>query len=336
MFRRDFMGAVAAVGAGTLVPIQLRAQSAAAVTWVSPSVITPLQTYVLIAIENGYFAEAGLDLSANPSPGTANVITQLAAGHAEFGQAAAIVTVPAIVEQGAEILTVGQPIYRSVFEIASTPDNPITHPRDMVGKTIGVMSIGGSTDRLLDAMMIAEGLDPSSVERVVTGLSAGAYTHLQSGQVAGFWSFYPIRVALDTMGIELHYLNSDDYARLPADSVIASRALTETDDGRELVKAYLTGVKRGLDFLLDPANVEASIDILGKYNPTEAEDRTATAEKFAIVRQLAQPPEGVTSLYCDIQAWEAGIDLMAEMGVISQPVPVSDVATNAFLEEAGL
>lgn len=336
MFRRDFMVALSAASASTMIPIQLRAQSAAAVTWVSPSVITPLQTYVLIAIEKGYFTEAGLDLSANPSPGTANVITQLAAGQAEFGQSAAIVTVPAIVEQGAEILTIGQPIYRSVFEIASLPDAPITHPRDMVGKTIGVMSIGGSTDRLIDAMMISEGLDPSSVERVVTGLSAGAFTHLNSGQVAGFWSFYPIRVALDAMGVTLHYLNSDDYARLPADSVICSHRLTESDDGRSLIKAYLTGVKRGLEFLLDPANVEESIDILGMYNPTEAEDRVATADKFAIVRDLAQPPEGVTSLYCDIAGWEAGISLMHEMGVISRAVPVSDVATNAFLEEAGI
>jgi NitT/TauT family transport system substrate-binding protein len=334
MFRRDLMRSLAAAGAGAMIPVELRAQSARAVTWVGPSVLTPLQTYVLIAIDKGFFTAAGLNLSATPSPGTANVLTQLSAGQGQFGQSAAIVTVPAIVEQGAGIMTIAQPIYRSVFEIASSPSNPIRHPRDMVGKTIGVMSIGGSTDRLIDAMLIREGLDPRSVERVVTGQAAGAFTFLQRGRVAGFWSFYPIRVALDSMGVNLHYLNSDDFAPLPADSVICSRRLTDSEEGRVLIRAYLTGVKRGLDFLLDPANTDECIRILGRYNPTEAEDRAAAAAKFRLVRQLAQPPAGVTSLYCHLESWESGIALMRQMGMISRTVPVSEVATNRFLQEA--
>jgi NitT/TauT family transport system substrate-binding protein len=334
MFRRDLIMSLAAAGAGAMVPIELRAQSARAATWVGPSVLTPLQTYVLIAIEKGFFTTAGLTLSATPSPGTANVLTQLSAGHAQFGQSAAIVTVPAIVEQGAEILTIAQPIYRSVFEIASSPSSPIRHPRDMVGRTIGVMSIGGSTDRLIDAMMIREGLDPRSVERVVTGQAAGAFTFLQRGRVAGFWSFYPMRVALDSMGVNLNYLNSDDFAPMPADSVICSRRLTTSEDGRALIRAYLTGVKQGLDFLLDPANVQECIRILGRYNPTEAEDRVAAAAKFEQVRQLARPPAGVRSLYCHLESWESGIALMRQMNMISRTVPLSDVVTNRFLEEA--
>lgn len=336
MHRRTFMiGTGAAIG-GAGFGLTLRAQGASAATWIGPSSITPLQSYVLIAIENGYFADEGIALTVNASPGTANAIIQMTAGQAQFGQAASVTSVPAIVNEGAEVITIAQPIYKSVFELASSPDAPIRSPQDLVGKTVGLMSVGGSTDSLLDAMMISAGLDPASVNKVVTGFSSSAMAFLQRGEVDAFWSYYPVRVALDMMGIDLFYLNSDEFAPFPPDSIMCSSALLGDEAGRDLVQKYLRGCARAHAFMMDPANVERCIDVLGMYNPLEAEDREAGARKFAMVRDLAELPEGVAPMHCNIPAWEAGMALMKQMEIIADVVPAERVVTNAMLEAAGL
>ena len=100
MDRRNFVIGTAAVAGSMGFSVKLHAQDMIAASWIGPSNITPLQTYVLIAIEKGYLAEEGVNLTVTASPGTANAITQLAAGQAQFGQGASVTSVPAIVTAG--------------------------------------------------------------------------------------------------------------------------------------------------------------------------------------------------------------------------------------------
>jgi len=289
--------------------------------WMSPSSITPLQCYAVIAKEKGFFEAEGLDITIQPSPGTASAVTQVAAGQAMFSQSAAITTVPAIANQGAEIITVGQVIYKSVFEIASKSDKPITHPRDWQGKTIGVMSVGGSTDLLLDAMTVAAGLDPKNVKKVVTGISAGSFAFLDRGQVDGFWAFYPVRIALETQGIKLHYLNSDEFAPIPPDNIIVSKTALSSEADRKAVVSYLKACAKAMHFLLDAANYDEITNYLGKYNAVEAQDRVAAKQKFAFVGELAKRPANVPFMHCDDEAWAKGVDLMKKIAMIKADAP---------------
>lgn len=313
-------GAALSFGGDCLVE-RAAAQAARREKWMSPSSITPLQCYVVIAKEKGWFEAEGLDITIQPTPGTASAVTQVAAGQAMFSQSAAITTVPAIANQGAGIVTIGQVIYRSVFELASPSGKPMTHPRDWQGKTIGVMSIGGSTDLLLDAMTVAAGLDPKNVKKVVTGLSAGAYAFLDRGQVDGFWAFYPVRIALETQGVKLSYLNSDDFAPIPPDNIIVSRAALSSEADRRAVVGYLRACARAMRHLLDPANHDEVTTMLGKYNPVEAQDRAAARQKFAFVAQLAERPAGVPFMHCDDEAWRKGVDLMKAIGLVKADAP---------------
>jgi NitT/TauT family transport system substrate-binding protein len=302
--------------------------------WVSPSSITPLQCYVAVAKEKGYFEAEGLDIGIQATPGTATAITQLAAGQALFAQGAAITTVPAIANRGAEIITVGQVIYRSVFELTSPADKPIRPGDSLAGKTIGLMSVGGSTDQLLDAMAAASNTDPKSIKRVVTGLSAGAYAFLQRGQVDAFFSYYPVRIALDAQGVPLHYLNTDDVAPIPPDSIIVAKSALSSEADRAAVVSYLRGCAKGMRFLLDPANLGEAISILAKYNPVEAQDKALARKKFEFVATLARRPEGVPFMHCDDKAWTSGVQIMESIGMIKPAArPLSDYYTNELVRK---
>ena len=302
--------------------------------WVSPSSVTPLQCYVVVAKEKGFFEAEGLDITIQATPGTATAVSQLASGGALFAQGAAISTVPAIANQGAGIITVGQVIYRSVFELASPADKPIKAGDDLSGKTIGLMSVGGSTDHLLNAMAAAGKTDPKAIKRVVTGLSAGAYAYLQRGQVDGFFSYYPMRIALEAQGVPLHYTNTDEFAPMPPDSIIVSSSALASEADRKAVVGYLRACSKGMQFLLDPANYDAAASLLAKYNPVEAQDRALARKKFAAIAALAQRPAGVPFMHCDPKSWESGVALMEKIGLIKPDAkPMSAYYTNELVKQ---
>ena len=313
---------------------QAYAQAARKEKWVSPSSITPLQCYVVVAKEKGFFEAEGLDITIQATPGTATAVTQLASGGALFAQGAAITTVPAIANQGAGIITVGQVIYRSVFELASPANKPLKSGDDLTGKTIGLMSVGGSTDHLLNAMAAAGKTDPKAIKRVVTGLSAGAYAFLQRGQVVGFFSYYPMRIALEAQGAPLHYTNTDDFAPIPPDSIIVSSTALASEADRKAVVAYLRACGKGMQFLLDSANYDAAVSMLAKYNPVEATDRALARKKFEAIAALAQRPAGVPFMHCDPKAWDSGVALMEKIGLIKPNAkPMSAYYTNDLAKQ---
>ncbi len=303
-------------------------------TWVSPSNITPLQCYVAVAKEKGFFEAEGLDITIHATSGTASAVIQAAAGSAKFSQGAAITTVPAIANRNAEIITVGQVIYRSVFELASPADKPLRAGADLSGKTIGLMSVGGSTDYLLNAMAAARGGNPKDIKRVVTGLSSGAYAFLQRGQVDGFFSYYPMRIAFEAQGIPLHYVNTDEVAPVPPDSIVVSRTVLTNEADRAAVVSYLRACSKGMRFLLDAQNYDAATAILAKYNPVEAQDRALARKKFEAVASLARRPEGVKFMHCDDNAWRKGVELMEKIGLIKPNAkPLSDYYTNELVQK---
>jgi NitT/TauT family transport system substrate-binding protein len=303
--------------------------------WVAPSRVTLLQSYIYMAIEKGFFREEGLDIELQPSSGTATSLTQVAAGASMFGQAAAVTTCPPIADENATVITIGQLAYKGFFELASLPNKPLKHPRDWQGKTIGVMSVGGTTDRLLDAMSVMTGLDPKNVKKVVTGLGPSGVAFLQRGEVDGFWVFYESRVALEMQGVQLEYLSGDSFAQLPGDSMIVSSAAAQNPANEKTIVGFLRGARRGVTYALDPRNEAETIKLLEKYNPVEGREVEKGKRVLALVRHYLAPPAGVALPLCDEKQWNEGIDLMEKIGLIKNSgLPRERYFTNRFARQA--
>ena len=179
MRRRGFIGTtgLATISfAGAHVPLGILSAGAQARApgdehvWMAPSRVTLFQSFMTVAEAKGWFREEGVNVKVQPGTGTAAAVQQVATGGTAFGMAAPVATCGPIADQDAPIVTIGQVAYRGFFEIASRADRPLRHPSDFQGKTIGILSVGGTTDLQLDAMSIAVGLDPTKVRKVVTGI----------------------------------------------------------------------------------------------------------------------------------------------------------------------
>ncbi len=297
--------------------------------------ITPFQhliSYadVYVAASQGYFADEGLSIEAVGGNGTATSVTQVTADQGQIGKAASVITCPLIADEGADIITIAQGDQRSQYSVASAPGSPLAHPSEWQGKTIGVISKGGTTELLLDAMSVAEGLDPTKVSKVVTGGDLSSLEFLRNGEVDGFITFLGSESVFRQMNEELHYLNTDDFAPMPGDAYFVKRAvLQERED--ELV-GFLRACRKAFEFMADPANTDAVLDAVGEFNEVEVDDRELAEIKLRAQVELCTPDSG-RFLDIDPAAWESAVDLMRTAQIIrDQGVSLDDLVTTAVLD----
>lgn len=297
--------------------------------------VTPFQHIVshadvYVAVQEGYFEEVGLFITPVGGTGTASSVSQVTANQGVFGKAAAIITGPLIADQGAEIITVGQKDQKSQYSVASDPANPLKHPRDWQGKSIGVISKGGTTELLLDAMSVAAGLDPTKVDKKVTGADAGSLEFLRRGEVDGFITFIGSETAFKQMEVELFYLNSDEFAPMPGDSYFVKKSDAESQP--EVITDFLGACRRGWEFMAEEKNLDKVLTAVGAFNPIEVQDAELAGLKVKAEVDVSTPKDG-GFLTIDMPAWEAGLELMRKAGIVKDTArPVSDFVTSEFVD----
>lgn len=297
--------------------------------------VTPFQHIlshadVYVAQREGYFEEEGLFITPVGGTGTASSISQVAAGQGVFGKAAAIVSCPLIGDQGAEIVTVGQKDQVSQYSVASMPDNPLLAPEDWQGKTIGVISKGGATELQLDAMSVAVGLDPENVKKVVTGADVGSLEFLRKGDVDGFITFIGTETAFRQMDVDLHYLNTDDFAPLPGDSYFVKKSDAESNE--EDIVGFLRACRKAWNFMAEPANVDEVLKAMSEFNEIEVSDEELAKAKVEAEVKLSTPKSG-DFLSINLPAWESALELMRKSNIMEdKDRPVEDFVTTKFID----
>lgn len=298
--------------------------------------ITPFQHIinyadVYVAIQEGYFAEEGLNVDVVGGSGTASSVSQVSANQGLVGKAAAVITCPLIADTGAAIVTVAQGDQKSQYSVASKPDNPLTHPDQWQGKTIGVISKGGSTELLLDAMSVAEGLDPTNVKKVVTGADVGSLEFLNRGEVDGFITYLGSETAFKQRGIQLNYLNTDEFAKMPGDSYFVKTADVESE--AEAITGFLRASRKGYQFLEKPENLDKVFSAVAAFNKVEVQDEELAKLKVEAQVTLCKPASG-DYLAVDVPAWESAVELMRKSGIMKDSArPVEDFVTTRFVEQ---
>lgn len=301
--------------------------------------VTPYQQIlshsdVYVAIQEGYFEDEGLLITPIGGQGTATSVQQVAARQGIFGKGAAIITMPIIADGTADLITVAQKDQRGQYKVASDPSAPINTPQDLVGKTIGVISMGGSARLSLDAMMIAAGVPLDSVERVVTGADAASLEFLRRGEVDGFFTFTGTETTFNLQGIDLVYLPTSDYASLPEDSYFVTKEVAAAEN--DAIVGFLRACRRGWEFMADTNNLDKVFSAMAVWNPTEVEDEERAAAIIAAEVKLATPDDSsMDFLDVNLPAWEGAIPLLKALELIAEDndLPVSSYVTTEFIDQ---
>ena len=114
-----------------------------------------------VALEKGYYAQKGLDVSIEASKGSGDSIAKVDTGRADVGLADAVPIISAT-SRGARVKIVGMVFDKTPMTFFSRADAPLLKPADLEGKTVGAPA--GDSQRLaFPAFARINKIDPQKV-----------------------------------------------------------------------------------------------------------------------------------------------------------------------------
>jgi NitT/TauT family transport system substrate-binding protein len=207
----------------------------------------PLQSFTftpeMYAYSSGIFEEHGLDVQLQPVQGTAAAIQTLLGGATPITRVSSVDVMPGM-ESGQPIVAIGTMAYRSNLRIISTEENPIESAADMEGATIGMGSVGGTSEKMLNFALDDAGVPRDSVTRQAVPVTAATYELVKQGQLDGYI------VSLDT---SIAIVNqNDDAVSSPAGLVdaperqvwITTQSNLEDENRVAQIESFLAAIKR--------------------------------------------------------------------------------------------
>ncbi|MFP5473557.1 MAG: ABC transporter substrate-binding protein [Gammaproteobacteria bacterium] len=114
-----------------------------------------------VALDKGYYAQRGLDVSIEASKGSGDAIAKVDTGRADAGLADAVPIISAV-SRGARVKIVGIVFDKTPMTFFSRSDAPLVKPTDLEGKTVGAPA--GDSQRLaFPAFARLNRIDPQKV-----------------------------------------------------------------------------------------------------------------------------------------------------------------------------
>lgn len=233
------------------------------------------EAYAYVALEKGYFKDAGFDVKITPGSGTVDVMKLVAGGQADYGIGDFTGFAITLAKQKLPVTTVGAIHQRSMAAIMSLEGLGINKPQDLAGKTIGDQP--GSTNTVMFPVYAAAvGIDPKSVT-FLPSPPPGLPKLLASGKVPGIGQFVvgePLVAKADSKHRKVITLPYGDHVPdLYGNAIITRSDLAK--DHPDQVKKFMNALLKGLqDTYDDPAGAAT---IMKKYVPDLDVD-VATAE----------------------------------------------------------
>ena len=193
-----------------------------------------------IARQNGWWTDAGLDVTLLQGGPNAPVEPPVVAGTALVGISAADYTAAAVA-QGAPFRIIGVAMQKNPFVIASLPGNPVRTPADLPAKRIGMAT---ANTPVLQALCTLNDIDIAEIRVVPTQYSAQP---LLAGEVDCLLCWETdLPVAMEMQGVRAETMLLADHGY-----VLHSQTYIATDDSianrRADLVALLAGEVRGWD-----------------------------------------------------------------------------------------
>jgi ABC-type nitrate/sulfonate/bicarbonate transport system substrate-binding protein len=198
------------------------------------------------ALDTGAFAAHGVQVDAQLVSGGANTMAALLAGQLQLADVGGSEALSAVAS-GADVVVVAtlSPVYPYVFEVI--PDIKTT--QDLVGKKIGVATVGGSADVATRVAVRQAGLDPAmDITIVPTGSAQNRTAALASGAIQGGMVGGPPET-LEVEARGLHPLMDLAALKMPAANtcVVVQRAWLDANRG--VMQRYMDGLIEGIAHL---------------------------------------------------------------------------------------
>jgi NitT/TauT family transport system substrate-binding protein len=275
-----------------------------------------------VAVERGYYKEAGIDLEFDYSFETDGV-QLVGANTLQFSLVSGEQVLLARA-QGLPVVYVMAWYQRYPISIISLAQQNIQTPQDLKGKKIGLPGLFGANYVGFRALLYSAGMKESDVT-----LDSIGFTQVESlatgrdEAVVGYAANEP--VVLRSKGYPLNEIRVSDYVNLASNGILTNE--TTIAQNPDLVRRFVAATLKGIqDTIVDP---DAAYEISKKYVENLAQADTITQKQVlgTSIEMWRAPVLG----FSDPAAWENMQKILLDMALYPEAVDVTKAFTNQFL-----
>ncbi len=287
-------------------------------------------TGLYVAIEKGYFTEAGLNVEVvQPPEGGAEVL--VGSGKAQFGVSFQDYIAPGLIgDDPLPITAVAAIIQHNTSGIVSRAGEGMDSPKGLEGHKYATWDLPVEK-ATIDQVMKAEGGDFSKVELIPSTVT-DEVSALQSGSVDAIWIFYAwAGIACEVAELETDYFafaDIDPVFDFYSPVVIANNEYLEQNP--ETAKAFVEALSKGYEFAIE--NPKEAADILMEAAP---ELKSNEALVYASQEYLADQYTADADRWgeFDEARWSAFFSWLNENNLLEDTVEPTAGFTNDYLPD---
>ena len=282
-----------------------------------------------VAIEEGYFAEEGIDLELVNAFGADKVTTAVIAGEADIAFMGSESTIY-VYNQNADdyLVNFAQLTQRAGnFMVAREPmDN--FHWKDLKGSEVLGGRKGGMPQMVFEYVLKKNGIDPEkdlSIDQSIDfGSTAAAFS---SGKGDFTVEFEPSATALETEGAGYVVASLGEASGyVPYTAFSAKKSYLEQNP--EIIQSFTNALQKGMDYV----NNHTPDEIAQIIQPQFAE--TDLTQITTIVKRYYEQDTWKENLIFEQDAFELLQDILMEAGELEQKVPYDKLVTTHYAENA--
>lgn len=294
------------------------------------------QSWFFLAEDNGYFAQAGIDITMDQGKGSGAAVGQVAGGAYDvgFGDVNALIRLAGNNPEEAP-LCVYQMYNKPPFTVAVLSDSDIQSAEDLEGRKLGGAANDGAL-KLFPAFANVAGIDTGDIE-ILNFQSNLREQMLKSKQVEGVFGYVnTIRFSAKLSGMnpdeDIRFISYGDYGMdLYSNGIIIPKAMEQ--DNPEMVKGLVWAINEGVkDTLKD---LDEAIESVARREPlinkdVEKERLIATLQDEMNHSELASTGLGGV----DPARFSNAIDIVVKADGLPRTPDPSEIYSDVYLPSA--
>lgn len=282
-----------------------------------------------VAMEEGYFAEEGIDLELVTGYGADKTMTAVLSGEADIGFAGAESTIYTYQEGANDVVkNIAQLTQRAGNFLVSR--EPVTdfEWKDLVGKDVIGGRKGGMPQMVFEYILRENGIDPATDVNIDQSIDFGSTAAAFSGgQGAYTIEFEPAATKLEQEGVGYVVASLGvDSGYVPYTDFCAKSSYI--DENPEIIQSFTDALQRGMDYCQTHTSSEIAEVILPQFHDTDLN----TLE--IIVTRYHEQDTWKENLVFEEEAFELMQDILEGAGELKERVPYEELVTTEFAKKA--
>lgn len=296
-----------------------------------PWTILGYYTPFYLALEKGWFEEAGVDVEVLEGSGGSNTVKTTALGQDEFGFVDAG-TMASLRSQGAAVTMAALVQQKTPQGVVARADSDVESPSDLAGKKVAINPAGGP-EAMWPVFLEANDIDPKSVNEISVEGQAKAQAVIQGDADATVGFVYGAEdIWIEEEGVNVVRLGYwDSGVPLLGYGLMVNDAFAESNP--EVVEKVVSVVLRAYEYVADdPANVDEAVAAANEHFP-EMSPESAKAElvPWLSIVEPTEFTEGEAFGWQSGEAWQQMIEMLVDAELIADPEPPDTYFSNDYL-----